>query len=122
MTVVKLATGFRDHNSMSLSRAVGAIVFTDENAQPSADNTAPSIYTALQEQLGLKLLEGLAVFVIHLGFDVVANGPNPGGCVEELVVLKLVGVADDLFQRDVLDAEAGRVVEEAPRVGALGWL
>jgi uncharacterized protein (TIGR03435 family) len=31
------------------------ITFTDENAQPSADNTAPSIYTALQEQLGLKL-------------------------------------------------------------------
>ena len=31
------------------------LTFTDENAQPSADNTDPSIYTALQEQLGLKL-------------------------------------------------------------------
>lgn len=31
------------------------LTYTDENATASADNAAPSVYTALQEQLGLKL-------------------------------------------------------------------
>jgi uncharacterized protein (TIGR03435 family) len=46
-------TGLTDHYDFK-------ITFTDDNTPASAESTAPSIYTALQEQLGLKLESGKA--------------------------------------------------------------